>query len=220
MQNNNLILGIVIALIVGGAIGYAAAGYQYSGKLEKAREAFPSQSMMQTVSGTIQSISGNTITIQTSPSINPFEDLPTMRTVTVTSETKIIKSEPKDPAVFQKEMEAYQKATSVSAPKPGELAPAGADLPTPPQPFTETALSLSDLTVGDMVIVDAGKDVKTAASFEAVKITLGGTATALAPVGGTVPTGTNQGTAPMVNTPQVKADGGTPPIVNTPPVKK
>jgi len=220
-MNNNLIVGIVVALVVGGAVGYVTAGYQYSDKLEMAKTAFPSQPTMQIVSGTIQSISGNTITIQTPPSINPFEDLPTVREVTVTSETKILKSEPKEPAVFQKEVEAYQKAMSASASKPGEQAPAaGANLPIPPQPFTETELSISDLKTGDMITVDAGKDVKTATSFDAVKITLGGTVAALTPADISLPAGANQGTAPMIDTAQVRTDGEAPPVVNAPPIKK
>ena len=104
-MNKNITIGIVVALIVGGVVGYASAAYQYSAILNKAKAAFPTQTATTFVSGTIQSISGNTITLQTSPSANPFVTTPTTREVTVTSTTKIVKNEPVDPAVYQ-EVEA------------------------------------------------------------------------------------------------------------------
>ena len=81
---------------------------------------------------------------------------------------------------------------------------------TPPTPVTQTTLALSDLKAGDMILVDAGKDVSTATSFDAVTITVSGT-------GIVVPVGTAAGTAPMVNTPTAGSANGSAPIVNTPP---
>ncbi len=59
---------------------------------------------------------------------------------------------------------------------------------TSPSPFDETAIGISDLKVGDAITAEAAEDIKMAASFEAVKISL--TASAVIP-----------GTAPAVNTP-------------------
>ncbi len=58
---------------------------------------------------------------------------------------------------------------------------------TSPSPFDETTIGISDLKVGDTVTAEAAKDIKMAASFEAVKISL--TAPTVIP-----------GTAPVVNT--------------------
>ncbi|HUX36146.1 MAG TPA: hypothetical protein VMV71_03900, partial [Candidatus Paceibacterota bacterium] len=208
---NTTIIGIVLALIVGVAIGYFGAGYEYSAQLNKAKEAFPPIPVMNSVSGTIQSISGNTITLQTPLSGNPFENLPTVRQITVTDSTKLVKSEPVDPKAFQREMAAYQTAVQKAQKAPvssSSTVPSMANMPTPPQLFTETAISISDLKAGDSITVDAGKDITTSTSFDAVKITLGSPAGIGMPP---PPTGVNQGTAPMVNTPQVRTDGGVPP---------
>ena len=200
-MNNNTILGIIVAAVIGAAAGYAGAVYQYSAQINKVKSAFPMQTSVTSVAGTIQSISGNTITILSSPSGNPFENLPTTRTVTVTSATKIVKSTLKDPAVFQQEMAAYQKAVQ----KVIQKEVSSTTLPTMPTPAAETTLDISKLKVGDMVSVDAGKDVATATSFDAVVITV--TAEAFAVPGGTAST-TAVGMAPA-------PAGSTPPLTNT-----
>lgn len=199
-------MGMALALVAGGVVGYISAGYQYSAQLNKVKSMFPATTAISFVSGTVKSVSGNVITMQTPSSGNPFEDLPTVRQVTVTSGTKIVRNEPKDPKVYQKEVAAYQAA--VQKMKPIQTA---ATTPAMPQPFTETALKISDLKAGDVLMVDAGKDIKTRTSFDAVKITVGGSGTA----------GVPGGVAPIVNIPQVRTDGGVPPIVNVPaPIKK
>lgn len=165
MNKYYVILSVVLALVVGGTAGYYGAGYKYGAQIEKAKKAFPTMPSMQSVYGTVKSVSGNTLTVQTPPSANPFEDLPTVRTVTVTSTTKIEKSEQRDPKIFQEEMTAYQ--TAMQKIKPGQ---ALEDTPIPPMMFVQKSISLSDIKEGDMVSVDAGKDVKTATSFEAVGV--------------------------------------------------
>jgi hypothetical protein len=182
MPKANMAAGIVIAMIIGGAAGYAGASYQYSAELanysaqiEKAKSAFervfPVQPTMLSVGGMIKNISGNTITLQASPSINPFDDLPAVRTVTVTSATKLVKNEQKDPKVLQQEFADFQKAMQRSVPGPGSSVPATLP-PTPLKPFNETDIKISDLKTGDNISVEAASDIKTAASFEAVKIVL------------------------------------------------
>lgn len=215
MNKNYIIGGISLALIAGIVIGYMGGAYQYSAQLDKAKKAFPAVPSMSSVSGTIKSISGNTITLQTPPSANPFEDIPVVREVNVTDKTKIVKSEPIDPKIYQQKMADYNKALQKAAPAgTGSATPVAGNLPALPQPFSETILKVSDLKVGDMITVDAGKDIKAAASFDAVKITLGAggaVPAGLTPADLNRPTGAVQGTAPIVTTPQVRTDGGVPP---------
>lgn len=174
-----IIIGFTLAIVIGGAIGYTVAGYQYSAKLNKIKAAFPELPMMISVTGIVQSVSGNAITLQTGPSANPFEDLPTVRTVTITSSTKIVKVMPKDPKIYQAELDTYQKALQESTPAVGTSSPA-VNLLIPPTPMNETTLKLSDLKAGDAITVDADKDVKTLVKFDAVKIILTGMTSAAA----------------------------------------
>src|ERR1035437_10270183 len=131
MNKNITLIGMAVALVAGGVAGYYGASYQYSGILTKAKAAFPTQPTMSSVFGTVKSVSGNTVTIQTQPSMNPFENLPAVRTLTVTSTTKMVKNEQKDTAVFQQEMTDFQKAMQKAAPVPGGTStPAMMNLPT------------------------------------------------------------------------------------------
>lgn len=176
-----------MALIAGAVIGYLGAGYQYSAQLDKAKKMFPVQPNMSVISGTVKSISGNTITLQTQPSMNPFEDLPTVREVSVTSATKIVKNELKDPKVYQQEMAdyqaAFQTAQKAAAAAGGKVPMTSIKWPITPMPSVETAVKISDIKAGDMLMVDAGKDVKMSSSFEAVKITVTGAGAPIVPAG-------------------------------------
>ena len=172
MNKRNAILGIVTAIVVGAILGYAGGSHQYAAQLDTARKALPVQATMSSVLGKITGISGNIITITQpilNPPVDPFEDLPAVRHVTVTSATNIVKDVVVDPSVFQQEMTAYQAAIQ----KIREKGPtAGVDVPAQPIPVIQTTLTLSDLKVGDMITVDAGTDVKTITSFDAVTITV------------------------------------------------
>ena len=165
---------LVVSFVIGGVIGFIIGGYYSFGggiltsggsvaeleaKIEKVKKFFPSVSDMRSVSGTVETIKENSLIIKTSPSMNPFEDLPEKREVVVTSATKIVRIMQKDSKVFQKEMEAIQKPI-----KPGE------PVQMPSMPFTEKAISLKDLKVGDQVSAEAGENIKEKVRFEATRI--------------------------------------------------
>lgn len=217
MNKNNITLIAVSALVIGGLIGYGVAAYQYSAQLSKVKTLFPSvQGPVLSVGGMIKSISNNVITIETPKSANPFEDTPTVREITVMSATSIVKRELKDPKAFQQEMDAFQKAAQKIVPVTAgttSTPAASANVPTPPVPFKEIKLDISDLKVGDTVSVEAGKDIKMATSFETTKIILLSEAVPAgsAPTVNTPPPANPAGAAPIVNTPQVRTDGGVPP---------
>lgn len=205
---------MTVALVAGGVIGYFGASYQYSSILSKARAAFPSQPTMMSVSGTVQSISGNTITMKSTVAMNPFENLPEIRMVTVTDTTKIVKLSSKDQQVFQAEMDAYQKSISKTASKTSTSSSAVTTPLAPPSPMKETVVKLSDLKAGDMIVAEAREDVKMQASFEAVRIMV----TWTAPAAMTTPTAAAAaGAVNNVPPPTGTAPAGTAPIVNTPP---
>lgn len=165
---------ILLVLIIGIAVGFVGGRYYKSksssnkiadsgceAKLEKAKTMFPSMLEMKSVSGKIKEIKEKTIVLE-AIGINPLEDLPVTREITIGENTKIVKSESKDQAAFQKEMEEYQKIISTQTDKPQ----------SPPIPFSEKEVSLVDLKIGDQVLIEASENIKDKTSFEAVKITL------------------------------------------------
>ncbi len=170
-MNKKIGLIIVLALLVGGVIGFGIASYVL--RYSALTSASPTQPPMLFVSGMIKSVSGQSITIEL-PQAAGTKGAQLIRTVDVTSATKIVRATPKDPAVFNKEMAAFQQAMQKYA-TPLTQAPKNAappTPPTPPAPVIESPISLSDLKAGDLVTVDGGKNVATLASFDAVKISV------------------------------------------------
>lgn len=193
MNKNTLIISVVIALVVGLGFGYVigwgSTASSYQAQIAKAAAFFPQMTDVRSVSGTVKSVSGNSITV-TTVAMNPFDTSPTERIVTVGNDTAIVKDVQKDPKVFQDELAAYQtalgKVKKVALPAvtgTSTAASAAASIPTPPSPFTEETLKLSDLKAGTQVTVTASENIKTATTFEATRISVNIT---VSPIG-TVP---------------------------------
>lgn len=163
----------IVALIIGAAIGFIVGTVQSNDEISKlqvqidtAKKFFPTTPEIRSLSGTIKDVSGNTITLESSFIVNPFENLPQERVITITPSTKLISFEPKDQAVFQKEMEEYSQ--KMSAVRPGGVR----EPAITPIPFNEKTLNINGIKVGMTVTVEAGENVKEKAAFEAVKITV------------------------------------------------
>ena len=165
---------LLIGFIVGIIVGFVGGRFYPSGdvstvnanlsdleqKIEKAKKLFPSIADMRSVSGTIETIQGDSLVIKTSPSPNPFEELAGKIEVVVTGSTKIVRLTRKDSKEFQKEIESNQKQ-SVS----GGLFQAA-------MPFTEKEILLMDIKVGDQVLVEAEECIKERTKFEVIRITV------------------------------------------------
>jgi len=168
---------ILLILIIGIAIGFTGGRY-YSksssqtttgsktadssceAKLEKVKDMFPTIPETRNISGKIKEIKGKTIILE-AINVNPLEDLPTTREITIEDNTKIVKSENKDQTTFQNEMDTYQ-----------EKIKAGEKNAIPPMPFAEKEITPADLKVGDQISVEASENIKTKEKFEATKVTL------------------------------------------------
>jgi hypothetical protein len=135
-------------------------------QIERAKKFFPSSPEIRVLSGAIQEIKNNTIFLKSGASLNPFEELPEVREVIVTENTKIIRQKPKDSELLQKETADYQKAFE----KAQKESSATTIFPTPPMPFTEEEIKIADLKVGDQITVEANENIKTKTSFEASRI--------------------------------------------------
>jgi len=169
-----LIIGVVVGFIIGaGQSGSSNAEVaRLQAQIETAKKFFPSIPEMHSVPGTIKSISGDTIIIESINTANPFEVLPVERVITITHDTKIVFFEQKDQAVFQKEIVEFSKMIKTI---PSENMISG----RPPLAFIEKVITQSDLKEGMTVNVEAAENVKEKASFVAVKITA---STTMAPV--------------------------------------
>ena len=121
------------------------------------------------LSGTIDLISGDTITLKDVTSANLLSDPGLdIRTVHVSSDTKFYQLTQKDGAQFQKEMEDFQKKMQEQA---ASATPTNQPL-TPPQPQEKKELSLSDLVVGQSVAVTSSENIGDKKEFTATEISV------------------------------------------------
>jgi len=183
-KSTSTLIVLAIALVIGFFLGFSFNGNNQSTEpneellrqLEKAKAFFPTISEMYSVFGTVKEIKGNTITIETIESPNPFEDIPLIREIIVTQNTEIIKQENKDPEQYQKEFDEYliKVDEQIEILPLDPLLPPDPSIPQepliPPDPFEEKTIGINDIKINDQISVDAGKNIKTLKSFEAVKI--------------------------------------------------
>ena len=160
---------VIITLAAGIILGYMWGHYQsaasYAPQIEAVNKALPSATKATSVEGRVKQVNADSLTLEgVAVSMNPFAagDYPMTRQVTITSSTKIIRVTSKDPQQFQKEMVAYQNSLQNRNQASSTL--------TPPSPFNETTIQLSDIKVGDSVSATAASDIINAASFEAVQL--------------------------------------------------
>ena len=120
------------------------------------------------ITGEIQSLNGNIIDLKIHP-LEPLAD-PKLdsRSVAVNSDTKIYELDPKDSVTYQKEMDVYNKKLQEQTKNPSaEFQPL-----VFPEFFIKKEIQLSDLKVGQQIMVATNKDVKDVQAFNAIEIDL------------------------------------------------
>ncbi len=119
------------------------------------------------LSGTIDKISGNTITIKNVSSPDPLSDssLDT-RTVQVSSNTKFYQLVQKDSVEYQKEMTDFQNKMQEQMKNPSPTA----QPITPPMPQDKKEITLSNLKEGQNITVVSDGDIKDKKEFSATEI--------------------------------------------------
>lgn len=170
MEQNKHIPLIVAALLIGVVAGYVVGSIPAQNEIKTLRaqidsvkNLFPQTPEMRSLSGQVKSVAADSLIFDVSGAISPLEQLPTTRTVHVANDTKLIRLVPKSAAAFQKELSDFQKnIQSANLKTP----------PVPPQPFTQTTIKLSDLKTGDIVIISAHDNIKTATEFTATEISV------------------------------------------------
>ncbi|MFZ2226087.1 MAG: hypothetical protein WA064_01050 [Candidatus Moraniibacteriota bacterium] len=129
----------------------------------------PAGMEIKNLSGTIDLISGNTLTLKNVSSADILSD-PSLdtRIVQVSADTKFYQLVQKDGAQFQKEMEDFQKKMQEQA---ASATPTNQPL-TPPQPQEKKELALSDLVVGQSVAVTSSENIGDKKEFTATEISV------------------------------------------------
>ena len=120
----------------------------------------PEPSSVMSVTGTIQSIDGDSITISAAPiTANPLADQgPRSRVIKVFATTPIVALVNKTADELQADLKKFQADTK-----------AGKN-PVPPSPDREAAAALSDLKLTMVITADASSDVRDAQTIDATKI--------------------------------------------------
>jgi len=143
--------------------GYETAWQAAQKKLEDTGLAAPPEQEIISVSGTVIEIGENSFMIEASPVAGSVLDsAPIMRTIMVGDETVISKKTEKDPDELIDEQRTYDAL----------IAGLGVEdeIPSPPSPYETETVGLSDLAVGQSVTVRAGKDIRNAATIDALEI--------------------------------------------------
>lgn len=166
-----LIVGVLIGTTVsrgtGGENTFQAGWDAAKKRLSETGYAFPVMAEINSVSGEVTEVMSNGLTVKIRP-LEPLADPALdMRTISFDANTKVYRTEQKDPVVYQKEVEEYTRKMQQFVGKPGA---APADMGTPPQPSMQKETKVSDIQKGDMVIVTAGKNIKEVKEFIAVTI--------------------------------------------------
>lgn len=117
--------------------------------------------------GTIQSISGNTLTVKVnSPLLMSTPELVT-RTVLVNSNTKISQLSLRDPLQVQKEFDAFNEKIK----KQANLPPTNpGDMPIPPQTQESKAATITDFKESQIIEINAAEDIQNKQEFTATEI--------------------------------------------------
>lgn len=128
----------------------------------------PAGMEIRNLSGTIDLISGDTITLKDVTSANLLSDPGLdIRTVHVSSDTKFYQLTQKDGAQFQKEMEDFQKKMQEQT---GNDPLANQPI-APPQPQDKKEITIAELKVGQLVEIISADNIGEKKEFTATEIT-------------------------------------------------
>jgi hypothetical protein len=126
---------------------------------------------VKTLGGTADSVNGNTLILKDVSTSDPLSD-PSLdtRTVHVTADTKIYQLVPKDPAQFQQELQASNKA--MQAQPAGKNNTVMQPVGPSPQSFEQKEISLSDIKAGQRIVVMSNDPIGDKKEFTATTISL------------------------------------------------
>lgn len=169
-EKGKIVVAGLVMLVIGVGAGYGWAYGRLSPRIERAEQVFAPLDDVRTLSGVVKSTSGDTITFETNPPENPFEDYPLTRTVVIGENTRLYTEIRVSPEEFAKAMAAYNQALA-AAQRRGDATTPGV-LPPFPLESQEVAIHVSEVERGDLISVTANYNIKTETRFEAVSVSV------------------------------------------------
>lgn len=119
------------------------------------------------VSGEVVEVGPNNLVIKIRP-LEPLADPALdMRVVKIDSATKINQSIQKDPIVYQREIQEYNRRMQQAG-----VAPTATGIGAPPEMFEQKAIQFSSIKVGDRVTIGATQNIKDSKEFVAVVVSV------------------------------------------------
>ncbi len=152
MENKKLIIAGIIFLCIGLMLGFYIGKTQggdkvaeYNALTQKVNTLFPRTIELAVLSGYIKEIKSDSIMVDVTNSLNPFENFPALREVKISSSTEMVVLKPKSDSAYAKELADYKAHDSQGR---------------PPTKATESKISLKNLVTGQMVAIISDKDIK------------------------------------------------------------
>jgi hypothetical protein len=199
---------------------YQAGWEAAKAQLEKSGiGAVPAGMEIKTLSGTVDKVSGNTITLKNVSFGDPLADPSlSVRTVQINKDTKFYQLSQKDQAVFQKEMDEFTK-------KINEQSNNKDNAPEPiasPDPQIKKEITLADIKEGQLVSVSSNEDIKDKKEFIASQVSVN-LSTPVLPGGQNIPAppainGQSGATSAPVAPPTIPAGTASKTVPSVPPV--
>lgn len=152
MKDKRVFIIAFIGLCVGFAGGYFLANnktqsvsVKYDALLLKVNQIYPPTKELFTLSGNVKAIKGNTLIVDVSTSLNPFEDFPGLREIAVSTSTEIVIIKQKAGDVYAKELAKYKENNSKGV---------------PPARAIESPIMYKDIEIGQLLAIIADRDIK------------------------------------------------------------
>jgi len=169
---------IIILILISFGFGYFIGSDIATDKTwQKAKErldeyiTWPEEMEITSISGEVQQIQGNKISLKISP-LEPLAD-PSLdyRVVEVDEDTEFYRLLEKNEEQYQKEIEEFDQRTEGEMIGPeGEVTEA-AEI-APPDSYTQEEISLADIEVGQRINVRTEENIKEVKQFKAVSVTV------------------------------------------------
>lgn len=123
---------------------------------------------VKSISGTVIAVKGNILTLDSNFITSPFDEVaPKIRTIIMSSSTRIVLVKQKDKDLADKEMEDFLRMRQLAQSSSSIHLK---NMPYPTQQYIENSIDFSDISIGDSITVTSAQNIKTRKEFTAGEI--------------------------------------------------